>query len=141
MQADGGSTPTSPLKYAPQLDLTAPVKVSESMWTLGERQQRRLGGVLCSPAFPSTPKRQARCARLHSLREHSAAPHSKPQHTHARAEDGELHVTLTKLEAGDPWPAVIKGHEVDPLTQQKEQQRLMLERFQREVRRVFDKLQ
>jgi hypothetical protein len=43
-------------------------------------------------------------------------------------------VTLTKLEAGEPWPAVIRGHEVDVLTQQQEQQRLMLERFQREVR-------
>ncbi|KIZ06512.1 NudC domain-containing protein 2 [Monoraphidium neglectum] len=63
------------------LDLTGPVKVSESMWTL---------------------------------------------------EDGELHITLTKLEQGDPWPSAIKGHEVDIMTQQAEQQRLMLERFQRE---------
>jgi hypothetical protein len=49
------------------------------------------------------------------------------------AEDGELHITLTKLEQGDPWPSAIKGHEVDIMTQQAEQQRLMLERFQREV--------
>ncbi|GBF88563.1 hypothetical protein Rsub_01278 [Raphidocelis subcapitata] len=63
------------------LDLMAPVKVSESVWTL---------------------------------------------------EDGELHISLTKLEAGESWPAVIRGHEVDVVTQQQEQQRLMLERFQRE---------
>ena len=49
-------------------------------------------------------------------------------------EDGELHISLTKLEQGDPWPSAIKGHEMDVVTQQAEQQRLMLERFQREVR-------
>lgn len=49
-------------------------------------------------------------------------------------EDGELHVTLSKLEAGAPWPAAIAGHEADALTRQREQQRLLLERFQREVR-------
>lgn len=34
---------------------------------------------------------------------------------------------------GEPWQAVIKGHELDPLTQQQDQQRLLLERFQQEV--------
>ena len=34
---------------------------------------------------------------------------------------------------GEPWPAAFVGHEVDPLTQQEEQRRLMLERFQQEV--------
>eukprot|EP00878_Enallax_costatus_P007672 GHUV01008032.1.p1 GENE.GHUV01008032.1~~GHUV01008032.1.p1 ORF type:complete len:161 (+),score=40.95 GHUV01008032.1:319-801(+) len=47
-------------------------------------------------------------------------------------EDNILHVTLTKLEQGEPWQAVIKGHELDPLTQQQDQQRLLLERFQQE---------
>lgn len=53
--------------------------------------------------------------------------------THPK-EDGELTISLTKLQPGEPWPAAIKGHEPDALTQQQEQQRLMLERFQREVR-------
>eukprot|EP00879_Flechtneria_rotunda_P031323 GHRR01034204.1.p1 GENE.GHRR01034204.1~~GHRR01034204.1.p1 ORF type:complete len:143 (+),score=28.90 GHRR01034204.1:283-711(+) len=33
---------------------------------------------------------------------------------------------------GEPWLAVIKGHELDPATQQQDQQRLLLERFQQE---------
>lgn len=35
---------------------------------------------------------------------------------------------------GETWQAVIKGHELDPMSQQQDQQRLLLERFQREVR-------
>ena len=34
---------------------------------------------------------------------------------------------------GEPWMAALAGHHVDPLKQQAEQQRLMLERFQQEV--------
>lgn len=37
---------------------------------------------------------------------------------------------------GETWQAVIQGHEVDPMSQQQDQQRLLLERFQREVSRV-----
>lgn len=37
---------------------------------------------------------------------------------------------------GETWQAVIKGHEVDPMSQQQDQQRLLLERFQREVSRA-----
>lgn len=53
------------------------------------------------------------------------------------AEDSVMHVTLTKLQRGETWPAVLKGHELDPLTQQQDQQRLLLERFQREVSAVW----
>lgn len=38
-------------------------------------------------------------------------------------------------EQGEPWIAALAGHHVDPLKQQAEQQRLMLERFQQEVRK------
>jgi hypothetical protein len=34
---------------------------------------------------------------------------------------------------GETWPSAIAGHVLDPLAQQKEQERIMLERFQREV--------
>lgn len=34
---------------------------------------------------------------------------------------------------GQPWTAALAGHDVDPVKQQEEQQRLMLERFQQEV--------
>jgi hypothetical protein len=34
---------------------------------------------------------------------------------------------------GEPWLAVLQGHELDPAKQQEDQQRLLLERFQREV--------
>ncbi|PNW79853.1 hypothetical protein CHLRE_08g369400v5 [Chlamydomonas reinhardtii] len=47
-------------------------------------------------------------------------------------EDGVLHVSLTKLEEGEPWRSAIAGHDLDPATQQADQQRLMLERFQAE---------
>ena len=51
-------------------------------------------------------------------------------------EDGELHVTLTKAAAGEPWRCAIAGHELDAVAEQRDTQRLMLERFQREVRLV-----
>lgn len=35
---------------------------------------------------------------------------------------------------GETWQALIKGHELNPVAQQQDQQRLLLERFQREVR-------
>lgn len=42
---------------------------------------------------------------------------------------------------GEPWPAAFVGHEVDPLTQQEEQRRLMLERFQQEVLSLIAQLE
>ncbi|KXZ50178.1 hypothetical protein GPECTOR_17g815 [Gonium pectorale] len=47
-------------------------------------------------------------------------------------EDGVLHVSLTKLDEGEPWRSAIAGHELDPATAQADQQRLLLERFQAE---------
>eukprot|EP00882_Tetradesmus_deserticola_P008802 GHRQ01009286.1.p1 GENE.GHRQ01009286.1~~GHRQ01009286.1.p1 ORF type:complete len:161 (+),score=43.85 GHRQ01009286.1:348-830(+) len=47
-------------------------------------------------------------------------------------EDNVMHITLAKLEQGEPWLAVLQGHELDPAKQQEDQQRLLLERFQRE---------
>ncbi|KAL6747019.1 CS-domain-containing protein [Haematococcus lacustris] len=47
-------------------------------------------------------------------------------------EDGSLHITLQKLQQGEPWPSALRGHEADPLTQQRDTERLMLERFQQE---------
>ncbi|KAF5831239.1 CS-domain-containing protein [Dunaliella salina] len=47
-------------------------------------------------------------------------------------EDGTLHISLQKLHQGEPWPSALKGHELDPVVQQEETQRLMLERFQAE---------
>lgn len=43
----------------------------------------------------------------------------------------ELAIAMTLQ--GEPWTAALAGHSVDPLKQQEEQQRLMLERFQQEV--------
>eukprot|EP00898_Chlorokybus_atmophyticus_P001281 jgi/Chlat1/2153/Chrsp17S02732 len=48
-------------------------------------------------------------------------------------EDGTIHVTLQKAERARMWPSVFEGHEqLDPLQQDSEQKRLMLERFQQE---------
>ncbi|KAL3146301.1 hypothetical protein ABBQ32_003000 [Trebouxia sp. C0010 RCD-2024] len=47
-------------------------------------------------------------------------------------EEGSANLQLSKAEKGEPWIAALAGHHVDPLKQQAEQQRLMLERFQQE---------
>ncbi|KAG2482136.1 hypothetical protein HYH03_018922 [Edaphochlamys debaryana] len=47
-------------------------------------------------------------------------------------EDGTLHLTLTKLEEGEPWRSALAGHDLDPGVQQADTQRLLLERFQTE---------
>jgi hypothetical protein len=50
-------------------------------------------------------------------------------------EDGVLHVTLQKSERGKLWQSALAGHtSLDPLSSEQEQKRLMLERFQQEVR-------
>ena len=41
-----------------------------------------------------------------------------------------LLLLLLLLPQGEPWPGVIKGHALDPMKQQQDQQRLLLERFQ-----------
>ena len=45
-------------------------------------------------------------------------------------EDGELHIALTKSLEGETWPSPIQGHGLDKASQQAEQKRLLLERFQ-----------
>ncbi|KAG1676385.1 hypothetical protein FOA52_001180 [Chlamydomonas sp. UWO 241] len=47
-------------------------------------------------------------------------------------EDSTLHVSLTKAAVGEPWPAAFAGHVSDAGAQESDQQRLMLERFQKE---------
>jgi hypothetical protein len=55
------------------------------------------------------------------------------------AEDRVMHVTLQKREKGQPWPSAIAGHApLDPLKTEQEKQRLMLERFQEEVRSTWE---
>lgn len=50
-----------------------------------------------------------------------------------------MHVTLQKREKGQPWPSAIAGHApLDPLKTEQEKQRLMLERFQEEVRSTWE---
>ena len=48
------------------------------------------------------------------------------------AEDGLLHIELSKSEEGATWPSAIAGHDVAVAEQQADQKRLMLERFQAE---------
>mmetsp|Transcript_2895 Transcript_2895/g.4876 ORF Transcript_2895/g.4876 Transcript_2895/m.4876 type:complete len:160 (+) Transcript_2895:134-613(+) len=47
-------------------------------------------------------------------------------------EDGELHMTLTKMEKGAMWPAAFQGQTTDAMSADKDQKRLLLERFQQE---------
>ena len=51
-------------------------------------------------------------------------------------EDGELHVTLCKIAKGVSWNAVFAGDAaLDAVVGEADRKRLMLERFQEEVRR------
>eukprot|EP01018_Ginkgo_biloba_P017571 Gb_32047 [translate_table: standard] len=48
-------------------------------------------------------------------------------------EDGTMHITLQKRDKGQTWPSPILGQgELDPLSVDQEQRRLMLQRFQEE---------
>ena len=52
-----------------------------------------------------------------------------------REEDGELHVTLCKIAKGTSWNAVFVGDTaLDAMVGEADRKRLMLERFQEEVR-------
>jgi len=48
-------------------------------------------------------------------------------------EDGELHINLQKSTLAETWPCVLKGHAaLNQVEREQEQQKIMLERFQRE---------
>lgn len=54
----------------------------------------------------------------------------------APADGGELNVNLQKMKKADTWPAALQGRntQVDPMTLEGMQKKIMLERFQSEVR-------
>ncbi|KAJ9505878.1 hypothetical protein QJQ45_017847 [Haematococcus lacustris] len=111
-------------------ELSGSVKVSESFWTLGES-----GTAAQSLDRQPGPTRQ-------SVGSSGAAAVAAADDDEVDqrclcaacldAEDGSLHITLQKLQQGEPWPSALRGHEADPLTQQRDTERLMLERFQQE---------
>ena len=50
-------------------------------------------------------------------------------------EDGVLHINFQKASLAETWPAVLKGHaNLNSAEQEQETQKILLERFQREVR-------
>ncbi len=64
--------------------------------------------------------------------QHDLAKSCKPSESYWTLEDATLHITLQKLQPGEPWPSAMAGHALDPLAAQQDQQRLLLERFQQE---------
>jgi len=51
-------------------------------------------------------------------------------------EDGVLHINFQKASLAETWPAVLKGHaNLNSAEQEQETQKILLERFQREVSR------
>jgi hypothetical protein len=48
------------------------------------------------------------------------------------AEDGTLHIQLTKTQEAATWASAIAGHELDYSHQESDRKRLLLERFQAE---------
>lgn len=59
-----------------------------------------------------------------------------PPKTNTLAEGGELNVNLQKVRKADTWTGALQGHNasVDPVTLEGMQKKIMLERFQNEVR-------
>ena len=54
------------------------------------------------------------------------------------AEDDIMHITLQKRDKGQTWASPIQGQgQLDPYSSDLEQKRLMLQRFQEEVRFFF----
>jgi hypothetical protein len=108
-----------------QKDLGGTVKPSESYWTLGERRplshpsllNTMIGGNSGPLPWPKLLNRPNVTNYIPCL----------------VAENGTLHIQLTKAEEAAPWAAAIQGHEVGAQQQQADQKRLMLERFQKEV--------
>ena len=48
-------------------------------------------------------------------------------------QNGELNINLQKMRKGVTWSEALRGHgQLDPMTQQEDQKRIMLERFQEE---------
>lgn len=125
---------TPPCAHGPrtQEDFGSAVKASESYWTLGRCGPHRL------PLLPadwvvwrvrwaasSSRQRSARSARQRRL----------PPALLSDADGRELHIELNKATKGETWPAALRGHALDAASTEEEQKRLMLERFQQEVRR------
>lgn len=64
--------------------------------------------------------------------DHDLAASVKVSESFWTLEDSTLHISLTKSQEGQPWVSAFQGHNLDTITQQNDQQRLMLERFQME---------
>lgn len=56
----------------------------------------------------------------------------KPSESLWTIEDSTLSIQLTKAEEASTWTAALAGHQLEAGNQQKDQKRLMLERFQSE---------
>lgn len=44
---------------------------------------------------------------------------------------------MLRIKQGQPWKSAIAGHDINPVQAENEKQRLLLERFQEEVRVTF----
>ncbi|KAK9846275.1 hypothetical protein WJX81_000693 [Elliptochloris bilobata] len=64
--------------------------------------------------------------------DHDLAGRIRPSDSFWTVDDGVLNLQLCKADKGEPWQCALVGHAIDPLRQQSEQKRLLLERFQEE---------
>nr|ADE77111.1 unknown [Picea sitchensis] len=88
-------------------DLTCPVKVDSSFWTLGK----------------------------HLLEKYACLGFLQWKWLVVNREDDVMHITLQKRDTGQTWPSPRYGQgELDPLSVDQEQRSLMLQRFQEELR-------
>jgi hypothetical protein len=63
------------------------------------------------------------------------AQHHTPILPVSKAEDGVLHINFQKAVLAETWPSVLKGHaNLNSAEQEQETQKILLERFAREVR-------
>jgi hypothetical protein len=70
----------------------------------------------------------------HTHKQHALAGRIKPSESFWTVEDGVLHLQLTKASPGEAWAGALADHALPPPAAEAERQRLLLERFQGEVR-------
>jgi hypothetical protein len=77
----------------------------------------------------SRRERERERQRGRESRDNTARFPRRPPSPSPPAEDGELHITLTKASRGEPWPAAFAAHAPADVPEPPDAGRLLLERF------------
>jgi len=148
------SRPDLMCRHWPQHELVGRVKPSDSFWTVGahatarrpEPRGSRRGRVSCCVRLFAYARRRRRAdpAAVQGRQGARGVP-GAPGCATVLPEQGRTCLlrgvgawgdarVRRPARQGEPWAAALAGHALDPLRQQSEQKRLLLERFQEEAR-------